>query len=375
MFSTKTWRHFDFALMGAVLLLILFGITMIRSANLTSIDTDVQGQAGRQVIYAVIGMVIVITVSAVDYRVYGSYSVFIYAALIVLLMVVLVVGLASFGAVRWIDLGIINFQPAELGKFLITLTLGSFVAQNKDRIGRFSTIVRSLIHVAVPAALIFIQPDLSTALTYGVVWFAILWAGGVRISHLGIFAFAVAAVLPFVLWFVFTNEDYAYIGQRILTFLVPAADAEASQGANYNIEQALISIGSGGWFGQGYGNGSQVQLRFLKVRQTDFIYATIGNEFGFVGAVLVLLLLGFVVFRIYRIGQMARDPYGKIICFGIGTVVFFESFTNIASNLNLIPVSGSVLPFVSYGGSSLWTYLIGIGLVQSVVLRHKQIEF
>lgn len=375
MFSTKTWRHFDFALMGAVLLLILFGVTMIRSANLTSIDTDVQAQAGRQVIYAVIGMVIVIAVSAVDYRVYSSYSVFIYGALIGLLVVVLVVGLASFGAVRWIDLGIINFQPAELGKFLITLTLGSYVAQNKERIQRFSTVVRSLIHVSVPAALIFIQPDLSTALTYGVVWFAILWSAGVKISHLAVFGFAVAAVLPMVLWFVFTNDDYRYIGDRILTFLVPAADAEASRGANYNIEQALISIGSGGWFGQGYGNGSQVQLRFLKVRQTDFIYATIGNEFGFVGAVLVLLLLAFVVFRIYRIGQIARDPYGKLICFGVGTVVFFESFTNIASNLNLMPVSGSVLPFLSYGGSSLWTYLIGIGLVQSVVLRHKQIEF
>ncbi len=375
MFSTKTWRHFDFTLMGAVLLLILFGVTMIRSANLTSIDTDVQGQAGRQVIYAVIGLVIVIAVSAVDYRVYGSYGVFIYGALLALLMVVLVVGLASFGAVRWIDLGIINFQPAELGKFLITLTLGAYIAQNRERIQRFGVIVRSLIHVSVPAALIFIQPDLSTALTYGVVWFAILWSAGVKISHLAIFVVIVGAVMPFVLWFVFTNEDYAYIGQRILTFLVPAADAEASQGANYNIEQALISIGSGGWFGQGYGNGSQVQLRFLKVRQTDFIFATIGNEFGFVGSVLVLLLLAFVVFRIYRIGQIARDPYGKLICFGVGTVVFFESFTNIASNLNLIPVSGSVLPFLSYGGSSLWTYLIGIGLVQSVVLRHKQIEF
>ncbi len=375
MFSTKTWRHFDFALMGAVLLLILFGVTMIRSANLTSIDTDVQGQAGRQVIYALIGLVIVIAVSAIDYRVYGSYGLYIYGALIVLLLVVLVVGLASFGAVRWIDLGIINFQPGELGKFLITLTLGAVIAQNRERVKRFSTVVRSLIHVAVPAALIFIQPDLSTALTYGVVWFAIMWSAGVRVSHLGLLVGAVLVALPFVLWFVFTNDTYAYIGDRILTFLVPAADAEASRGANYNIEQALISIGSGGWFGQGYGNGSQVQLRFLKVRQTDFIFATIGNEFGFVGAVLVLLLLGFVVFRIYRIGQIARDPYGKLICFGVGTVVFFESFTNIASNLNLIPVSGSVLPFLSYGGSSLWTYLIGIGLVQSVVLRHKQIEF
>ncbi|HRF49778.1 MAG TPA: FtsW/RodA/SpoVE family cell cycle protein [Anaerolineales bacterium] len=375
MFSTKTWRHFDFALMGAVLLLILFGITMIRSANLTSIDTDVQGQAGRQVIYALIGLVIVIAVSAVDYRVYSSYSLYIYGALIGLLVVVLIVGLASFGAVRWIDLGIINFQPAELGKFLITLTLGAFVTQHRERVQQFGVVVRSLIHVGLPALLIFIQPDLSTALTYGVVWFAILWSAGVRISHLGVFAGLVLALMPVVLWFVFTNDDYAYIGQRILTFLIPAADAEASQGANYNIEQALISIGSGGWFGQGYGNGSQVQLRFLKVRQTDFIYATIGNEFGFVGTVLVLLLLAFVVFRIYRIGQIARDPYGKIICFGVGTVVFFESFANIASNLNLIPVSGSVLPFLSYGGSSLWTNLIGIGLVQSVVLRHKQIEF
>ncbi|MEP7359019.1 MAG: FtsW/RodA/SpoVE family cell cycle protein, partial [Anaerolineales bacterium] len=133
--------------------------------------------------------------------------------------------------------------------------------------------------------------------------------------------------------------------------------------------------GSGGWFGQGYGHGSQVQLRFLKVRHTDFIFSAVSNEFGFVGAVVVIVLLAFVIYRIFRAGQKARDRYGALICYGIGAIVLYQSFFNIGMNMNLLPVTGLPLPFVSYGGSSLWTFLFGIGLVESVVLRHKQIEF
>ena len=124
-----------------------------------------------------------------------------------------------------------------------------------------------------------------------------------------------------------------------------------------------------------YGHGSQVQLRFLKVRQTDFIFSAISNELGFVGSVVVILLLAFVIYRIFRAGRMARDSYGSLICYGVGTVIMYQAFFNIGMNLNLLPVTGLPLPFVSYGGSSLWTFLFGIGLVESVILRHKEIEF
>ena len=141
------------------------------------------------------------------------------------------------------------------------------------------------------------------------------------------------------------------------------------------MNQALVSVGSGGFTGQGYGQGSQVQLRFLKVRHTDFIFSALSEEFGFVGASLVLVFLGFVLWRILRAARLSRDLYGALICYGVATFIFFHTIINVGMNLNLIPVTGLPLPFVSYGGSSLLSTMLGIGLVQSVVVRHKTLEF
>lgn len=376
MLSAKLWRHFDFALMGAVLLLMVFGVAMVRSTTLSSIDPIVQEQANRQAIFAAIGLVIVLIVSAVDYRVYGSLARPIYATLIGLLLIVEIIGLATFGAQRWIDLGIINLQPAELGKFLITLTLAFYVAENAEQIKSFGFVVRTLIHIGIPCVLIAIQPDISSVLIYAVLWFAIVWSAGLKLSHVGILAAIAVPVLIAGFLFALSDPDYRYIANRVIQFAIPDDSGQAAYlTADYNVQQALISLGAGGWFGEGYASGSQVQLRFLKVRQTDFIFAAVGNEFGFVGTAAITVIVAFIVFRIYRIGQIARDPFGRMICFGVGTILFFEAFANIASNLDLIPVSGSPLPFVSYGGSSLFTYMIGIGLVQSVIMRHRQIEF
>jgi rod shape determining protein RodA len=362
--------------MGAVLLLMVFGVAMVRSTTLSSIDPVVQEQANRQAIFSAIGLVIVLIVSAVDYRVYGSLARPIYITLIVLLLIVEIIGIATFGAQRWIDLGIINLQPAELGKFLITITLAYYVAENQERIKTLDFVLRTLIHLGLPVLLIAIQPDFSSVLIYAVLWFAITWSAGLKPTHVGLLAAIAAPVLVAGFLFALNSEDYGYIADRVIQFAVPDdPDDVAYLTADYNVQQALISLGAGGWFGEGYASGSQVQLRFLKVRQTDFIFAAIGNEFGFVGTVAITLIIAFVVFRIYRIGQIARDPFGRMICYGVGTILFFESFANIASNLDLIPVSGSPLPFVSYGGSSLFTYMIGIGLVQSVIMRHRQIEF
>jgi rod shape determining protein RodA len=376
MFSAKLWRHFDFALMGAVLVLMVFGVAMVRSTTLSSIDPVVREQANRQAIFAAIGLVIVLIVSAVDYRVYGSLARLIYVTLIVLLLIVEIIGIATFGAQRWIDLGIINLQPAELGKFLITITLAYYVAESQERIKTFNFVLRTLIHLGIPVLLIAIQPDFSSVLIYLVLWFAIVWSAGLKLSHVGLLGAIAVPVLVAGFLFALSNQEYRYIANRVIQFAIPEDPGEAAYlTADYNVQQSLISLGAGGWFGEGYASGSQVQLRFLKVRQTDFIFAAIGNEFGFIGTVAITLIIAFIVFRIYRIGQTARDPFGRMICFGVGTILFFESFANIASNLDLIPVSGSPLPFVSYGGSSLFTYMIGIGLVQSVIMRHRQIEF
>ena len=373
----KIWRHFDFWLLGAVVLLIIFGIAMIRSTTLTSIDTDIQQLTSRQILFTFIGAVIVFGVSAIDYRFWGATANNIYILLIGLLLLVEVIGVESFGAKRWIDLPLIpiNLQPSELGKFLIVLTLGHYVATHAHQIGQFPILLRTLVHVGFPVALIFIEPDLSTAVIYAVIWFVILWSAGLRWRHIALFGGVTAVVVPLGLFAILEVAKFQYMAQRLIVHFIPDETSTAYQEAYYNINQALISIGSGGWFGQGYGHGTQVQLRFLKVRQTDFIFSSIANEFGFVGAVTVILLLAFVVYRIFRAGQFARDPFGSFICYGVGAILMYQSFFNIAMNMNLLPVSGIPLPFVSYGGSSLWTFLFGVGLVESVILRHKQIEF
>jgi rod shape determining protein RodA len=373
----RIWRHFDFWLLGAVVLLIIFGIAMIRSTTLTSIDPDIQQLPGRQILFTLIGAVILFGVSTIDYRFWGATANNIYLILIGLLLLVEVIGVESFGAKRWIDLPLIpiNLQPSELGKFLIVLTLGHYVATHADQIGQLPAIARTLVHVGFPVALIFIEPDLSTAVIYAVIWFVILWAAGLRWRHIALFVGVAAVVVPLGLFAILEVAKFQYMAQRLIVHFIPDKNSAAYQEAYYNINQALISIGSGGWFGQGYGHGTQVQLRFLKVRQTDFIFSSIANEFGFVGAVVIILLLAFVVYRIFRAGQLARDPFGSYICYGVGAILMYQSFFNVAMNMNLLPVSGIPLPFVSYGGSSLWTFLFGIGLVESVILRHKQIEF
>jgi rod shape determining protein RodA len=372
--QSKIWRHFDFALLGAVTVLIIFGTAMIRSTLLSSPDGGFE-EMSRQLVFVLVGVPIVFLISAVDYRFWGGVSGALYGLLLLLLLLVELLAVAAFGAARWLDLGIIQFQPSELGKFLIVLTLGAMVAQQGDQIGKLGFVVKTLVHVGVPIALIFIQPDLSTSIIYIVIWFAVLWAAGIRLRHLALFGSTALAAVPVGFFIILQVPAFRYMADRIIVYAIPDETSPAYQDAAYNIRQALISIGSGGLFGEGYGQGSQVQLRFLKVRHTDFIFSAISNEFGFVGAVAVILLIAFIVYRIFRAGQLARDPFGSFICYGIGAIILYQSFFNIGMNMRLLPVSGLPLPFVSYGGSALWTFLFGIGLVESVVLRQKQIEF
>jgi rod shape determining protein RodA len=179
-----------------------------------------------------------------------------------------------------------------------------------------------------------------------------------------------AAILAPVASFPFLVD---YQQRRIINFLFP--DPNARHGEIYNIQQALISIGSGGLLGQGYGQGAQVQLRFLKVRHTDFIFSAMAHEFGFLGVVLVVLFLLFIIWRCLRAARLARDTYGALIAYGVATLISFQAIVNIGVNLQLMPATGLTMPFVSYGGSSLLSSLVGIGLVESVILRHKSLEF
>lgn len=368
----QIWRHFDFWLLGAVAVLIIFGVAMIRSTiagNIELIELDI---VGRQIIYALAGLVVILFASTQDYRLWISISRVLYVILAILLLFIAVSGGggegARFGAARWLDIGIVLIQPSELAKITMIILLADFFARNRERIKQPAWIGRSLLPTLGIVGLILLQPDLSTSIVLLVIWFSLLWATGLKLKHLAIFIVSgivfVAAAFPLL-------QDYQQ--QRVINLIFP--DPEATFGENYNVNQALISIGSGGVLGQGYGQSSQVQLRFLKVRHNDFIFSAISAEFGLIGALAVILLLFFVVWRCIRAARLSQDTFGALLAYGVATTIAFHTVVNIGMNIQLLPVTGLPLPFISAGGSSLLSMMLGIGLVESVIARHRALDF
>ncbi len=375
------WHNFDFLLFGAVTLLTIFGITMIRSAIAGNIELIETNTVQKQIIFAVAGLVVAMITAAIDYRLWASLSRVLYWGMIASLVILDAVGNQLFGSNRWFRVGPILIQPSELAKIVIILILADFYTRHHDRISSLGWVARSLLLTLGIAIWILLQPDLSTSIVIFVLWFALTWASGLRVKHLliagGIGLIVLAIGLPLLIM----NYDPAnteglikpYQVERIINFLFP--DPDARHGSIYNVQQALVSIGSGGWVGQGYESGTQVQLRFLKVRHSDFIFSALAEEFGFVGTMVVMGLLLFIIYRCLRAAWMASDTFGALIAYGVATLLTFQAVVNIGMNLKLLPVTGLPLPFVSYGGSSLLSMLIGIGLVESVILRHKALEF
>lgn len=367
-FITSTWRHFDFWLLGAVALLVIFGITMIRSAIAGNIELLELNLVQRQLIFAIAGFVVVLITAAIDYRLWASISQPMYIATVGILAVLFIVGAALFGSARWFEVGVILIQPSELAKIVLILVLADFFTRNQSKMQDVRWIARSFLMTMGIVVWILLQPNLSTSIVMLVLWFALLWASGLKLKHLLTFM-GLGVILPIV-GFPFLVD---YQRRRVLNFLFP--DPTARHGEIYNIQQALISIGSGNLLGQGYGQGPQVQLRFLKVRHSDFIFSAMAHEFGFVGVVLMMVVLLFVILRCLRAARLASDTFGALIAYGVATMIAFQTVVNVGVNLNLMPATGLTLPFVSYGGSSLLSILLGIGLVESVILRHKTLEF
>lgn len=366
--KTAIWRHFDFWLLGAVVVLITFGVAMIRSTiagNPELLELDI---VGRQVYFAAAGMVVIIISATLDYRLWISASRVLYVLLALLLLFTIVAGQTSFGAQRWLNLGLVVLQPSELAKITMIIILADFFARNRDKIGDLRWVARSVLLTAGLVVLILLQPNLSTSIVLLTVWFALLWASGLKLKHLALFI--AGGLLIAVVGFPFLET---YQKERIINFIFP--DAEARYGQSYNVTQALVSIGSGGWLGQGYGQSTQVQLRFLKVRHNDFIFSAISAEFGWVGAVLVLGIELFIIWRCLRAARLSQDAFGSLVAYGVAVIIALHTIVNVGMNIQLLPVTGLPLPFVSAGGSSLLTFMFGIGLVQSVVARHRALNF
>lgn len=364
----RLWKSFDIPMLVAVVFIVAIGVALIYSAT---ISTEIGEQLTersffRQAVLGMSGIVILVIVSTLDYGVLGSLSWLWYVAAIGMLGVVELMGHTGFGAQSWLSVRK-AIQPSELAKVLLILFLAKFMADHEEQMRSLPWLLLSAVLILPLVYLVYHQPDMGSALVLVAVWMGMIFAVGARAAHLGLLGVTGLAAAP-VIWF--SMKDY--MKERILVFLYPSRDVS---GISYNSHQALISIGSGGWLGKGFLHGTQSQLYFLRVRHTDYIFSVLAEEFGFIGSLLLLALFLLLFLRILRAARLARDPLGRLICCGVASMVFFQAFVNIAVNVGLLPVTGLTLPLVSYGGSSLWATLLAIGLVESVAMRHKKIEF
>lgn len=360
--------HFDVWLLGATLLLAVIGILMIYSATecITAEPLDWNSASVRQGLWLFAGLVAMAVLTFIDYRVYAMMRVPIWIGMVVILASVEIVGIITHGAQRWIPVGPFQFQPSEFTKLFIILVVAKFMADHEEQMKDWRYLLASFGYVAVPLVLVYLQPDLGTTIILALTWGIMALAAGMKMRDVLALAALLLVLAPFL---VMTLRPYQI--ERLLTFVDSSRDP---LGAGYNVEQARIAIGSGGFWGLGFCSGTQSQLRFLRIRQTDFIFSVIGEELGFVGALFVMALIVFILYRIIRAAMLSRTTYGKLVAIGVVAVIFMQSYVNLGMNLGLMPVTGIPLPFVSSGGSSLISLLAAEGVVQSIILRHHGLE-
>lgn len=368
-------RDLDPGLFFVTLLLVVCGLVVIYSAtrSLPGVSNPLY-YVNRQAQWAVIGLVAGIAVLGYDYRAFHKWTHLLYIGTLLVLAAVMVLGFTAYGAERWLVLGPVRLQPSEFAKVSIILTLAAYLDKKQD-FSRFSSLIGPLLHVAPPMLLIARQPDLGTALVVAAVTLGMLYFAGAQPKHLLVLVLGggVAVLLAGYL----SLHGYLpilkpYQVRRLTVFLDPYSDPT---GDGWNVIQSMIAIGSGGFFGKGLFGGSQTQLNFIPARHTDFIFSVIGEEFGFLGAALILVLFALLIWRLLRITVLAKDRYGMLIAGGITSMFLFHILVNVGMTLGVMPITGITLPFLSQGGSSLMANLICIGLASNVIMRRRKIQF
>ncbi len=344
----------DFWLLAPVCVLLLIGLTTLSSINPLFLRN--------QSFSLIIAIIIFLFLTQIDYKVYKNIKIPIYILSIIMLFIVLLIGLESRGAVRWIELFGVRIQLSEIFKPILSLAFAAYIA-DKKRI-TFKTFLSMIIFLIPVAVLIYLQPDLGNALIYIGVFFLTLIIIGLPIVWFLIAVLPVILVSPF-----FWNMLHDYQRQRIITFLNPTNDP---LGTSYNSIQALIAVGSGMFFGKGLGESTQSGLRFLPERHTDFIFATLSEGMGFTGGIIVILAFTFLLYRIYKIFGSATGLYEKTFL-ACGFFFFLIQFLlNIGMNIGILPVVGVTLPFVSFGGSSLVANFIFLSIISSISVSQKK---
>ncbi len=347
----------EWAIVVSTIALVAFGVLML-STTADPGANGLQNQAVQKAILGAVGLGVAFAMAQIDYRALHGIAVPLFLAGVLALVMVLLVGDFDLGARRWFEVGAIVIQPSEFMKVAAVVAFAKYLADRRDSTRAFRTVMVSLGLMLIPAGLIFLQPDLGTALIFGAIWMAMVFVAGAQWWHLLMPVAIALAAFPFA-WF-FAQD---YMRQRFVTFLDPGSDP---LGAGYNVLQARISIGSGGWLGHGLGQGSQSQLEFLRVRDTDFIFAMLGEQLGLAGTIGLLAFFTLLIVQALVIGLRARDMFGRLLAIGIAAMIFTQSFVNIGMNVGLMPVTGITLPLVSLGKNSLLVTLLSVGILLSI---------
>jgi len=362
------WRHVDPLMALTAAGLAVFGLVAIYSSTFASLHQHGLPKAmimQKQLVNLLLGLVAMVAVMLLDYRRLASYAVVCYGFVVVLLAVVLSpLGATSNGAQSWFAIGPYQIQPSEYAKIGLILVLAAILAGKRERPAP-RRIAFALAALGLVAGEILLQPDFGTMMVFVAILFGILLVSGVQYRWLLILMLigSIGVVGMFKL-----NVLKEYQKERLTAFIDPNADA-SGRGFTYNARQALIAIGSGGVTGKGYLRGSQTNLQYVPEQRTDFIFTVIGEELGFVGSAVLLGLLALLLWRGLRIAALARDRFGALIACGIVAMFVFQTFINIGMDIGIMPITGIPLPFVSYGGSSLISSFIAIGLLESIHMR------
>jgi len=372
MFERRLLKNLDWPLIASALGLILYGLAMIYSASFTNrplTSGDPLHFLKRQAVWLGLGLGGAAAFAYVDYQALARFHRVIYIALLGGLIAVIVAGNSAGGAARWIGAGAFSLQPSEFAKLGLVITLGALLARREQTIRRTGTALAALLHVAIPAGLIALQPDLGTAMVVVTLWFAMLFLAGARKLHLAVAAVVMVAMFAGA-WHVGVVRPYQKA--RLSVFLDPSIDP---LGSGYHIIQSKIAVGSGQLWGKGYLHGTQSQLHFIPAQHTDFVFTVVGEELGFIGAMGVLALYLVLLWRALWIMDHADDKLGALLAGGVVVLFAVQMLVNIGMTINVMPITGLPLPFFSYGGSSLLTSMMAAGLLLGIGMRRQRIRF
>ena len=364
------WRSYDLQLTTYAALLAAIGLVMAYTNSVEAGQSVLAGGTvfSRALMWSALAMVVFVAVTVFDYHWFKTLAWPIYGINVALLLLTLAIGDGVGGSARWVEIGPFTFQFSELAKILMMIVLATYLGNREGRLDSLPSILGACLLMAPPLLLVMMQPDLGTSLVLASILAGMLFMSGASLRWLLAMAVGVLAAIPLAWTYVLRD----YQKDRILSFLNPAADA---QGSGWQVIQSQIAVGSGGPFGTGLTNGTQSRGEFLPVQESDFVFAVLAQELGFIGALVVFVLFAALLWRILACAWRSRDPFGTLFGAGLATMVLIQVFVNVGMVIGILPVTGIPLPFISHGGASLVAIALGLGVVQSINLRQQRAEW